>query len=285
MTVLFEPIVGRYLNVELDGQSCRIFVEEAGSGIPVLCLHTAGADSRQYRHLMTDQDITRNFRIIAFDLPWHGKSFPPAGYEDIEYQLTGKTYIHTILNMVEALELDRPVLMGCSMGGRIILNLAAQHADKFLALIGIECADHQTPWYDTDWLHRPDVHGGEISAAMISGLIAPQAPGEHRWETLWPYFHSGPGVFKGDLYFYREDSDYRALTQKIDTNKCPLFLLTGEYDYSCTPEDTLRTAERIDGAHVTIMENLGHFPMCENPEQFRKYLIPILNDILARRAS
>jgi pimeloyl-ACP methyl ester carboxylesterase len=66
----------------------------------------------------------------------------------------------------------------------------------------------------------------------------------------------------------------------IDTKVCPLFLLTGEYDFSCTPEDTKRTAAAIRGASVTIMEQLGHFPMSENPEQFRRYISPVLGEIL-----
>jgi pimeloyl-ACP methyl ester carboxylesterase len=53
-----------------------------------------------------------------------------------------------------------------------------------------------------------------------------------------------------------------------------------EYDFSCTPEDTMRTAAAIDGASVTIMEQLGHFPMSENPEQFRRYIAPVLGRIL-----
>ena len=47
----YEPIVGRYLTMETGGESVRIYVEEAGDGVPLVCLHTAGADSRQYRHL------------------------------------------------------------------------------------------------------------------------------------------------------------------------------------------------------------------------------------------
>ena len=53
-----------------------------------------------------------------------------------------------------------------------------------------------------------------------------------------------------------------------------------EYDFSCTPEDTMRTAAAIDGASVTIMEQLVHFPMSENPEQFRRYIAPVLGRIL-----
>jgi pimeloyl-ACP methyl ester carboxylesterase len=89
----------------------------------------------------------------------------------------------------------------------------------------------------------------------------------------------GPGVFRGDLYFYRVDADLRGKLDGIDTAACPLYLLTGEYDFSCQPEDTLRTARTIPGVKVTIMKEVGHFPMSENPAQFRKYLNPILEDI------
>ena len=92
-------------------------------------------------------------------------------------------------------------------------------------------------------------------------------------------------MFKGDLYFYRVDGDLRGRVGKIDTTICPLYLLTGEYDFSCTPEDTLRTAAAVEGASVTIMEQLGHFPMSENPEQFRRYIAPVLEQILKQSIS
>jgi pimeloyl-ACP methyl ester carboxylesterase len=66
----------------------------------------------------------------------------------------------------------------------------------------------------------------------------------------------------------------------IDTKVCPLYLLTGEYDFSCMPEDTKRTAASILGARVVIMEEVGHFPMSENPAQFRRYIAPVLGEIL-----
>jgi pimeloyl-ACP methyl ester carboxylesterase len=89
----------------------------------------------------------------------------------------------------------------------------------------------------------------------------------------------GPGVFKGDLYFYRVDGDLRDRVGRIDTSLCPLYLLTGEYDFSCSPEDTLRTARSIPGAEVTVMKALGHFPMSENPAHFRRYILPVLEKI------
>jgi pimeloyl-ACP methyl ester carboxylesterase len=66
---------------------------------------------------------------------------------------------------------------------------------------------------------------------------------------------------------------------EIDTTRCPLYLLTGEYDYSCTPDDTRELERRIKGTHAVIMQGLGHFPMSENPEQFLRYLLPVLAQI------
>ena len=214
-------------------------------------------------------------------MPWHGKSTPPDGWERGEYRLTTQSYTAAIRAFCAAMELDRPVVMGCSIGGRIVLNLAIEHAAEFRALIALEAADFQQPWYDTSWLHRPDVHGGEVCAALVSGLIAPHSPPVNRHETLWMYMQGGPGVFKGDLYFYRVDGDLREKVKKIDTKTCPLYLLTGEYDFSCTPEDTLRTASQIPGVEVPIMKEVGHFPMSENPAKFREYILPVLAKIAA----
>jgi len=58
MSAQFEPIVGRYMHLDLFGRPHRLYVEEAGKGTPLLCLHTAGSDGRQYRALMNDARIT-----------------------------------------------------------------------------------------------------------------------------------------------------------------------------------------------------------------------------------
>ncbi len=272
------------VHVEIDGETNRIYFEENGSGIPLVCLHTAGSDAQQWRHLLTDEAFTKHFRVIAFDMPWHGKSNPPDSGYGTEYKLTTASYTATIRAFCKALDLDKPVVMGCSIGGRIVLNLAIDHAKEFRALIGLEAADFQQPWYDTAWLNRPDVHGGEVCAAIVSGLVGPRTPEKERWETLWHYMQGGPGVFLGDLYFYQLEGDIRADVAKIDTNRCPLYLLTGEYDYSCSPDDTREVAKQAAGIDVTIMERLGHFPMSENPALFLSYLRPVLERIRAATA-
>ena len=74
----------------------------------------------------------------------------------------------------------------------------------------------------------------------------------------------------------------RSRLSEIDTQACPLYLLTGEYDYSCYALPITRElAARIKGAKLTIMEELGHFPMSEDPALFLSYLRPLLQEIRA----
>jgi pimeloyl-ACP methyl ester carboxylesterase len=146
-------------------------------------------------------------------------------------------------------------------------------------MIALEGADKLEPYYNLDWLYRPDVHGGDVQAAFVSSQVAPTSPDEYRWETLWHYMQGGPGIFKGDLHFYWLDGDFDDRSPQIDTAACPIYLMSGEYDCSCTPEHTLATAQRIKGAKTTIMDGMGHFPMSENPALFKTYLMPVLDEI------
>src|SRR5215211_6672847 len=239
----FEPIVGRYASVDAGGVSHRIFFEEAGRGIPLLCLHTAGADSRQWRHVLNDVEVTDRFRVIAFDLPYHGRSSPPDGWWLSKYKLTRSSYLEIIRAVWKTLGLERPVVMGCSMGGAIALKVAAEYQRELTGIVGLESTAYAPGRYN-DFLHHPAIHGGELCASYTYGLNSPLSPEANRRENWWYYSQSGPGVYQGDVYFYSLDWDVREDLKRIDTNRCRVALLTGEYDYSCTPD----MSEAVDAA-------------------------------------
>jgi len=272
----FEPITGRYLPVTYNGSTSRVFVEEAGQGIPLLCLHTAGADSRQFRHVLCDEAVTKDYRVIAFDMPWHGRSNPPEDWWLTRYRLTTDNYMAIIRAVWQALELDRPVVMGCSMGGAIVLKVAAEYQDELRGIVGLESAAFAPGRYN-EYLHHPAIHGGELCASYTYGLCAPSSPEESRRENWWYYSQSGPGIYQGDVYYYSLDWDARDDLRRIDTNKCKVSLLTGEFDYSCIPAMTEEAAKAIAGSRVSIMKGMGHFPMIENYPGFRHYLHEALN--------
>jgi pimeloyl-ACP methyl ester carboxylesterase len=273
-----DPITGRYVYVEIADVRNRIYFEESGQGRPLVCLHTAGADSRQYRHLLCDAEVTSRWRVVAFDLPYHGRSLPPEGWWEEEYLLTRDAYVETIMAFLEALGLERPVVLGCSMGGAVVLELARRYASAITAVIGLEAASKIEGRF-LDWTVMPDVDGSVVAASWTYGLNAPQSPEAARREIWWIYSQAGPGVYRAGTYFYSVDWDLRGREGEIDTSRCPVYLLTGEYDHACSPEETFATADAIAGASSAKMEDIGHFPMAENYPHFREYLLPVLREL------
>jgi len=75
--------------------------------------------------------------------PGTASRFLRNGFATAEYLLTTDAYIETVLAFCNSLHLERPLLVGCSMGGRIALQLAALHADRFGGFIAIEASDFQ----------------------------------------------------------------------------------------------------------------------------------------------
>lgn len=276
-----EEITGHYIGVEIEGVDNRVYYEEAGpeDGIPLLCQHTAGNHGQEWRHLLVDEDITEHFRVIAHDLPHHGKSVPPTSQEwwKEDYTLTEEKFVETIVGVADALNLEDPVYMGSSIGGNVILQLADWHPDRFRALIGLECGTH-SPGYYLDWFHHPQVNIAEVSAYSCWGLMAPHGPEEARRETMHLYEQGSTGLFRGDLYYYSVDHDYRDKLGQIEP-ECPMYVMNGEYDFATDPDDAREVADSFEQAQAIEMANIGHFPMCENPELFSEYIKIVLDDI------
>ena len=269
---VLEPVVGRYLRLDFNGRPHRIYFEEAGQGIPLLCLHTAGADGRQYRAILNDAEITARYRVIAFDLPWHGKSSPPPGFETEAYQLTTDLYVDTVMAVSRALRLERPVVMGCSIGGRAVLHLALRHGaalprgDRPAVGDACRCRRRHPPARSRRAVPsrraRPGGRRGHGRLPDRRRRRRTPTSGRRCGTTC----RAGPSVFLGDLHYYFADGDLRnADLDGLDAKACPLYLLTGEYDLSATPELTAELARLTRARHFEVMKGMGHFPMSEKP--------------------
>lgn len=273
-------VTGAYVPVTVGGTTYHIYNESAGTGRDLLCLHTAGADGRQFHRLMADPRLIAAHRLVAFDLPWHGKSPPPPGAAPGSWRLDTDLYVDLIMGFISAAKLDRPIVLGASMSGEICLELAYRHPDAFTGIIACE-ASERIERRQTPFSAHPQVNQAYFVPEWIRGLIAPQSPAECAEEIVWHYAQGGPAVFYGDICFYAGDWDARDRVGRIDTNRARLFMLTGEYDYSCTVEHSAATAAKIKGVRFQPMSGIGHFPFAENPSLFAEYLLPILGELAA----
>ena len=288
--VKIESVTGKYAHVVVQGVEYRIYYEESGRGIPLVCQHTAGSEGRQYRHFTSDKQITSKYRVIVPDLPFHGKSLPPESEEwwKKEYKLTKSFFLDFHTEFCRALELERPVYIGCSMGGFLAPDLALERPNVYRAVIGLEASLGYGPrvLISHNWLnmwYHPRV-GNDVKSACMWGMCSPTSPEKYRRETCYVYSQGAPPVFKGDLHYYFSEHDMTdgKTAKKIDTSKVAVYLLTGEYDTSCTPEDTRKLADQIEGVKFTVMKGLGHFSITEDFEKLKQYLMPVLDEIATR---
>lgn len=280
-----DHIVGRYVYITAPiWGRCKVFYEQSGEGKQdIVFCHTAGSDSRQYHGVMNHPEMRKTCNMIAFDLPGHGRSFPSTAYFPGAHTNTEDAYVGAIAAIVRALKLNKPIVCGASMAGQVCLAVAIR-ADEVGAsgTIPLQGSDHlemERQFHD----RSPNVNQSLYNPEWIYGMMCPTAPLVNR-QLIWHlYSAQAYGIFHGDLDFYFGGWDGRSRVGKINTKKCPVFMLTGEYDWSNTPEMAQKTCDKIPGAKHKAMPELGHFPATENPAKFVPHLLEAIEHVQKTR--
>ena len=248
-----KATTGHYITV--DG--IRVYYEEAGEGHPVVCFHAASQDSLMYRHVL--DGLSDEFRVIAIDAPGHSKSELPASGPF--HSLTRHAEFNE--RLMQALGLERPAIIGCSMGGNLVLELGARKPEGYGAIISAEGADY-TPTVSEFFLDMLLMNGTEIIGAWSRSMTGYRTPPDRAREVVWQISRTTPQVMRGDLTGYA-NFDQRAQVGKI---KAPVMLLRGDADWLVYQEKVEETASRIPGSKIAVLAGTGHYPMTENPLEF-----------------
>jgi len=277
-------ITGRYtLYSAPHSPVSPVYWEESGNGTPLVMLHTAGADSRQFRHQLSDVEVANSWKMYAFDMPGHGRSGMPFGWTaGEEYLLTQEGYLAECVKFLEQVVKAPAVIMGCSMGAAMSLVIAAFRPDLVTGVIALE-APWRAPGRRSPLLADARVNAGLHNPSYVRALLSPASPQPYRDEACWIYSQAGFGIYSGDLAFYSNEFDGEAVGKELAKTDVPVCLLTGSYDYSATPDNSRAMAALIPQAEFVEMANLGHFPMSENPDGFRPYWVQALARIQAKK--
>src|SRR5512143_1094733 len=112
----------------LDVGPAKIYLEMTGSGAPFVMLHAGVADCRQWNNEFAT--FARDHRVVRYDLRGYGRSEPVEGKF---------SHMGDLIAILDALEIHKPaILMGCSMGGGIAMNLALAEPNRVRALIMVD---------------------------------------------------------------------------------------------------------------------------------------------------
>ncbi len=281
-----DVAVGRYVFVKCQGREARVYYEEAGDGpVPLVLQHTAGADGRQYRHMLANPDLQRRFRMISWDLPFHGRSLPPTGerWWEESYRPTKVELMDWCVAICSALKLDRPIFLGTSVGGHLALDLAAHHPDSFRGFVSVngwyEIVSRGA--YDNDINRNPRTSTDYFASRMLAAT-SPMAPEAAAQEVYWIYRSNFPGIYAGDNDYFMNLHDLREDGHLIDPANTPVYVVAGEYDASMLFPDNggEAVARHVPGVVFRELSALGHFAPSDDPVRFCEAIIPILDEIV-----
>lgn len=156
--------------VETNG--VETYYERRGDGPPVVFLHGAGADHRVWAEVAAP--LADDYTVVTPDLRLHGRTgggADPAPSFD--------AYVADLRALVDALDLDRPAIVGFSMGGMIAQAYAARHPEDVAALVTLGALT-PTPRSREEWLlwnlvfpvaHRLRTHLGDRFADRFLATV------------------------------------------------------------------------------------------------------------------
>jgi pimeloyl-ACP methyl ester carboxylesterase len=152
--------------VEVDGG--RLYYEVAGTGIPVVFLHAFTFDTRMWDDQF--ELLARDYRVVRYDARGFGRSSTPT---------PGRAYSHVedLTALLAKLEVNRPHLVGASMGGRIALDFAVTQPEALRSIVVMSTVIGGWPW-SRAWLeaYAPVIRAGrrgDIAAAKTAWLALP----------------------------------------------------------------------------------------------------------------
>ncbi|QXJ25648.1 alpha/beta hydrolase [Actinomadura graeca] len=246
--------------MEIDGRLA--FVETWPGGRPaVLCVHTAGQSGVQYRHV-ADGLAALGFGVVVADLPGHGRSEPAPGgpVSDLSW------YAGWCMRLMAALELERPYLLGCSIGGSIALDIATRMPG---GLSGVVALDPSGVLPSDDGPPRPPALEDSASPSMRDrtyfGTIEAcgrSVPAERAELIAQMHCREDWHITVSDIH----GALTHDIREALAAITCPVRILTGEDDFFVPPSRVRRIAGLVPHAAFELMPGIGHYPMEEIPD-------------------
>jgi len=250
----------------LDLAGGRVRLLRGGVGEPVLFLHAAGGGGW---HPFLDQLAGRGFEVIAPDHPGFGKSdeFPEyTGVDDLVFHY---------LDVLDALGLARPHVIGNSFGGWIAAELALFRPERvgtlsLLSAAGLRIPEH--PVADL-FLMNPATQVATLfhtppPAPAVDPDAAPDLDAiiaAHREATALARFTWSP---------YMSD---RKLLGRLHRITARTLVVAPDDDRVIPVEHARRYAELIPNATYTEVADCGHAMYFERPDEFTAHVAAFLN--------
>lgn len=220
-------------------------------------IHGSGGDHTVWLHQCTR--LKNAFNIAALDLPGHGRS-EGRGERDVA------VYMEWVRRILEAWAIEKPVLVGHSLGAAISLLYALTYGDTLAGIVtaGGGAAMPVNPAILEGLKADPK------TIIAVTAKIAVAKSNRDRLSEILMKSMSGvnPDILYGDFLA----CDKHDVTAEVAEIQVPVLVICGEEDKMTPPDMSRYLKDHIPGAQGALIKNAGHFVMLENVEEFNKKL-------------
>lgn len=270
----------------------QVHYKEAGTGEPaMILLHGFGASVFSWREVM--HPLSQYERVVAYDRPAFGlteRPLPGSWKGESPYGVEGNLTL--LLGLMDALGIEKAILMGHSAGGRLAVQAALTHPERVSGLVLIDAAVYtggRRPFGILQpWVHTPQMNRlGPFFARSLAGdqgeaflqaawhdpsRITSEIQAGYRkplhmanWDVaLWEFTKAGSGS---------ED-----LALRLREISLPTLVISGEDDRIIPAADSVRLASDIPGARLAVIPACGHLPQEECPVLFLNTVEEFIKD-------
>lgn len=273
--------------VEIEGIEYH-YVRSGEATCAVILLHGAGAWTFSWKPVL--DDIAQRCTVVAYDRPAFGLTGRPLSWSGPNPYDPATQADHTIA-LMDALDIERAVLVGHSAGGAVATLAAERHPERVIGLV----------------LEAPAVFVSGGPPALLRPLLrTPQAKrigplflrrvldgdtGERAVRGAWADPQAVPDeVIAGYQVPLRARDWDRALWEwtaaprsadpadAVTGIRVPTLVVAGDRDTYVPYEQSAQVAEAL-GAPLKTFEGTGHIPHEERPERFASVLYRFLDDL------
>jgi pimeloyl-ACP methyl ester carboxylesterase len=262
-----------------DSNGVKIRYIEEGKGTPVLLIHGQNASTESsWITAGVVADLSRDYRVVAFDLRGHGKSEKP--HDPKAY---GREIALDAIRLLDHLGIAKAHFVGYSLGGNITTILMTTHPNRFLSatlLAGGPRFDYPAELIAADELEASEREKDCTSRSFIARLSPPGSPpiADDEFKKLVDTCMANKSFDRFAIAAYlRSKPDLIVAESAVSATRMPVLGIGGSIDPNLT---LVRNVQRLrPDMKVVIIENATH--MGPTRAQNRPEFIKAVREFLA----
>ena len=237
------------VNMRITVKDTEVNYIQYGKGKDIILLHGWGQNIEMMKPL--GDKLEDKYRITIIDFPGFGDSPEPKEVFKVE------DYCEVVEELVKALKIKKPTLVGHSFGGRVSIMFASRNEVDKLILFGSPC-----------------FHKEEKSLKLQALRTLKKVPGINKLEGFAKK-HIGSRDYKNASEMMRKilveviNEDLEKYARRI---KCPTLLMWGDNDLEVSVDDARKMEKIIDDAALIVFPNSSHYAYLENLNQVVKII-------------